>query len=520
MGNSLTRIVDLWLKYRTPEVVVLGNGLTRDLGIKFATTNSLPIVSINDLPASVRVLFCVATRQVFLDAIGDAINEDTPIVIPETLVPSKYTIPLRVSDFDYIEGLIPDNREEVEFRFDFVLLTILGILDRLQEGKEIENHRLAVHLYGFDFDSNSMSKTVGVEFLESLLIRQKSLFELVMRDSHYFSNLNLIDHSNRENLISPINLKLSNSVPAMTREQIENAVNHNNKMMIDRLNRAKAGEVQVVAELTNNHLGDTNRLIQMVKLCKEQGASIIKIQKRDVDVLYTREERSSRYESPFGTTLEAYRKGVELSEDQISYLTVICSQLEIPWFTSVLDMPSFELIKKYRPLCIKAPSTISNHRNFLQHLSESNVEWFFISTGGTSSDFLDWINGVFSHKNIVLMQCTSSYPTAPEDCNVKVINGIGKLRNDKSILPGYSSHDVGAIASQLAISLGAVFIEKHVKLGSVDWIHFDGVALDLSNNELGHFVERLNEATKILGAEEKRILISEHHKYRPNQVHN
>jgi N-acetylneuraminate synthase len=194
--------------------------------------------------------------------------------------------------------------------------------------------------------------------------------------------------------------------------------------------------------------------------------------------------------------------------------------MEIPWFTSVLDLPSFELMQQFNLLCVKAPSTISNHRNFLRFLAKSDVEILFISSGATSEDYFSWVVEQFKDKQIVLMQCTSSYPTSSEDCNVAVVKSITNLYSNKRVIPGYSSHDIGSLASQLAVACGARFIEKHIKLGSVEWVHFDGVALDLLSNDLAQFVSDVRLAEKVLGDEKKKQLMTEHHKYKPNARHN
>jgi N-acetylneuraminate synthase len=72
----------------------------------------------------------------------------------------------------------------------------------------------------------------------------------------------------------------------------------------------------------------------------------------------------------------------------------------------------------------------------------------------------------------------------------------------------------------MALSAGAIMIEKHVKLGDLDWIHFDGVALDLSTNQFKNFVQDIKIANSICGKPEKIIHAVEHHKYEPNEVSN
>ena len=115
---------------------------------------------------------------------------------------------------------------------------------------------------------------------------------------------------------------------------------------------------------------------------------------------------------------------------------------------------------------------------------------------------------------LYLMQCNSAYPTPLHDCNIGVIRHYRDLSRDHPhLVPAYSSHDLGATASALAVAAGARMIEKHVKLGNTEWAHFDAVALDLTTPEFSGYVARIREAETIVGSEEKRINDSEHHKY-------
>ena len=522
MENFLTPILDSWSKYKAEKLVILGNGESRSNGQDFAKQESLPVVSINTLDVDLPVIFTVVTRPNILSNLE--LNNPTgiPLVIPSGFPASLNSVTLPISEFEYIEGLSVPETSKIGFREDFVLITILDLLNIVELGREAENHPLEVHLYGFDFTiaPNNEHRAEDL-FLESLLTRQRSLFEILLKQDRPFENLILVNHSNMigsKNLMSAE--QINKKVPFFSQESLDAAVSKNVELQQQMFISANKGEVQIIAELTNNHLGDTDRLAEMVKLCKSQGASVIKIQKRDINVLYTQEERDSAYSSPFGTTLGEYRAGVELSVEQIEFLTVLCAELEIPWFTSVLDLPSLELMERFKPLCIKAPSTISEHRNFLRYIANSSIGYVFISTGATGKSYLEWVADHFSQKKIVLMQCTSSYPTAPDDCNVAVVRTIEQMSENNMIIPGYSSHDIGSLACQLSVANGARFIEKHIKLGSVEWVHFDGVALDLMSSDLSNFVNDIRIAERILGSKEKKQLVSEHHKYKPNSKHN
>lgn len=522
MENFLTPLLDSWSKYEANKLVILGNGASRLQGFEFARQESIPIVSINSIDQKCDLIFTVVTRLVLLAQLEADNSHDVPLIVPAGFPASKNSVHLPISEFEYIEGLTVNDTSRVGFREDFVLITILDLLNVLAKRRLPEKNSVEVHLYGFDFEITLGSDRKAEDlFLESLLTRQKSIFEMLLKQDKPFEHLVLVNNSKTSQSLNSISADaIDKSVPEVSRDQLQAAIIKNNELQQEMFRRAINGEVQIIAELTNNHLGDTGRLTEMVKLCKSQGASVIKIQKRDISVLYTHEERESAYSSPFGSTLGEYRAGVELSLEQIEYLTVLCAELEIPWFTSVLDLPSLELIDGFKPSCIKAPSTISEHKNFLRHIANSNVEYIFISTGATNQSFLDWVAENFSQKKIVLMQCTSSYPTAPEDCNIAVVRTIEEMSENKRIIPGYSSHDIGSLACQLSVANGARFIEKHIKLGSVEWVHFDGVALDLMSNDLSKFVNDIRFAEQILGSKEKKQLVSEHHKYKPNSKHN
>ncbi len=505
--------------------MVVGNGASKFFGMEALLKDDTLGVFINNIPEEFdtsRVLFAAATKIAFAQDLSARLGPGHAVFVPSSLNLGDGYIHLPDSNIDYLEGLSdPDpSLSTFVFRNDFVLLTILDVLNFLSGQSQVGN--LSVHLVGFDFEidpeSNALMSPMNSLYLTSLLERQKSIFKALQSEKSYYPHLTLNIGIAEESLV-PSSVP-NHQVPDFSEKDLMEAIAKNNSLLANVISRANEGKVQIVAELTNNHLGDTTRLIDMVKMAQEQGASLIKIQLRDPYVLYTQEELAKPYNSPFGSTLEDYRLGVELTIEQVRYLTIVCSQIGIPWFTSVLDQPSLEKVLEFSPVMVKAPSTISGHKNFLTSISESTIEWIFISTGGTNMEFVEWVAKTFATKKLVVMQCTSSYPTSPEDCNVNTLHEFKRVLSGQGALLGYSSHDAGSFASQLAIAAGAVFLEKHVKMGSIDWIHFDGVALDLLDKSFSAYVNDLRDATLVLGSHQKTVLPSEHHKYKPNSRNN
>ena len=273
-------------------------------------------------------------------------------------------------------------------------------------------------------------------------------------------------------------------------------------------------KVAVTAELTTNHFGDRDRLERMIRAARAAGADYVKLQKRDVATFYSAEQLASPYVSPFGRTFADYRYQLELSADDFAFVDSLCRDLGIGWFASILDRPSFDFIRQFDPDLIKLPSTISEHRDYLTAVAEGWRGGVVLSTGMTDQAYEDWVLSRFTKcEALYLLQCNSAYPTPAADCNIGVVRHYHALSQaHPRLIPGYSSHDFGWLASALAVAAGARMVEKHVKLGNTDWAHFDAVAVDLSTPAFRDYVARSREAEELVGSEVKAVNPSEHHK--------
>lgn len=436
-----------------------------------------------------------------------------PADVPHTVLPA---VPLEYDDED-----LTTYRLGLEEFFDetFVLATALKVcmLMARESGK-----RPVVYLLGFDFstEKGEVSKSLGVDYARGDIDRN-----LVVHSQEY-SYLQFVKYFEDNPLIELAHVgvkEYSALTPAQFRDGLATPGTRTSKPVevavvsppIEVPVKPLTDRVLIVAELTNNHLGDKDRLVEMVERAKAAGADLIKIQKREVDSFYSEEKLSSYYWSPFGKTLGDYRRGVELDLPKLELLDSLCKKLSIDWFCSVLDFPSFEVIRNFSPSLVKIPSTISNHRDFHSQMAEAYQGAIVISTGYTDESYEEYVLKTFRrNEKIYLLHCISAYPTAINDCNVAVVRHYAELsKKHPAVIPGYSSHDLGSLASVLAVASGARMIEKHVKLGDVEWVHFDKVALDLKTDSFRRFVREVRSAEAAIGSPQKRILSSEHHKY-------
>jgi N-acetylneuraminate synthase len=68
-------------------------------------------------------------------------------------------------------------------------------------------------------------------------------------------------------------------------------------------------------------------------------------------------------------------------------------------------------------------------------------------------------------KDIILLKCTSTYPSNPENTNILTIPHMSELFD---IQVGLSDHSMGTGVSVASIALGATVIEKHFTLRRAD----------------------------------------------------
>ena len=420
--------------------------------------------------------------------------------------------------FESFDRLITDFYTRDFCLSDFLILSAIKVAYLISQ---IKTKNLKVFLLGFDFfatNKDAVNNYSGheIEYKNVLFSTQKSYLKLIKKYINekgsnqiiHVGNLNISDLK-----VPEYNMEFSNKKLSTIKTFDMKAA------YIDLINRVKnESYVITVAELTNNHLGNEERLRKMIGLAKKAGADMIKVQKRDVNTFYSSEELKSPYKSPFGNTLKDYRSGVELTEHLFSVLIEECNLNQIVWFASVLDYPSLKYIKKFNPVLVKIPSTISNHKNYIKQVAKEYTGDVVVSTGFTDKDYESFVLDTFlPARNLFLLQCTSSYPAPPESCQISVIRHYEELsivKNLPELIPGYSSHDIGNLGSMLAVAAGAKMIEKHVKLGNVDWVHFDGVALDLLEDAFGKFVSDVRKAELLSGSKTKQIHHQEHHKYK------
>jgi N-acetylneuraminate synthase len=218
----------------------------------------------------------------------------------------------------------------------------------------------------------------------------------------------------------------------------------------------------IIAEIGINHNGDMAICKELIDVAVNSGCDAVKFQKRDINLVYTREFLDSPRESVWGSTQRDQKLGLEFDELQYQEIASYCNSKQIEWFASAWDLNSLIFLDKFNLRYHKIASAMLVDINFLNAVADRKKHTF-ISTGMSTIEDIDRAVDIFKLKkcSFELMHCVSTYPMSDKDANLKVINF---LKDRYKCDVGYSGHEVGLAVSIGASALGISSLERHITL--------------------------------------------------------
>lgn len=201
--------------------------------------------------------------------------------------------------------------------------------------------------------------------------------------------------------------------------------------------------VNIVAEIGVNHNGclDTaKRLAHMAKICK-------------VDFVKFQTWREDRWND---------LKHLHLTYDEQLSLFQYCDDIGIKWFSTAFDLESIDFLYQQNQKIWKIPSGMIMNRKYLAAISETNGEWFILSTGASTLDEVVESSYYFPPSKLTVLQCVTKYPADYHEMSLNCMQKIA--RRTHTNLYGLSDHTMGDEVAIAAVALGACMIEKHITL--------------------------------------------------------
>ena len=221
----------------------------------------------------------------------------------------------------------------------------------------------------------------------------------------------------------------------------------------------------IIAEAGVNHNGDINIAKKLVDAAFEAGADAVKFQSFKAENLVTKKAPKADYQKETtgnGNQYEMLKK-LELSYENHVLLKKYCEDKGIMFISTPFDFESVDLLEKLNIPLYKISSGDLTNVPLLKYIAKLNKS-MIVSAGmanlGEVEVAVEAIKNAGNDK-IILLHCTSNYPTAYEDVN---LNAMITLKNAFNLPIGYSDHTVGVEVPIAAAAMGAKVIEKHFTL--------------------------------------------------------
>lgn len=257
----------------------------------------------------------------------------------------------------------------------------------------------------------------------------------------------------------------------------------------------------VIAEMSGNHNQSLDRALAIVEAAAVAGAHALKLQTYTADTM-TIDVREGEF---FISDSSSLWSGSSLYE--------LYQQAYTPWewhepifrrarelgmipFSTPFDESAVDFLESLDVSVYKIASFENTDLPLIRKVAATGKP-MIISTGMASVAELDETvraARAAGCKHLVLLKCTSTYPSTPENTNIRT---IPHLRDLFDCEVGLSDHTMGCGAAVAAVALGATVIEKHFTLARAD----GGVdsAFSMEPDEMRILVTEAERAWQSLG---------------------
>jgi len=254
----------------------------------------------------------------------------------------------------------------------------------------------------------------------------------------------------------------------------------------------------VIAEMSGNHNQSLERALELVDAAAASGAHALKLQTYTADTItmkgvMTINDKNSLWD---GQELHDLYKMAHTPWEWHKAIFDRAKEHGMEAFSSPFDETSVDFLESLNVPAYKIASFENTHHPLLRKVAKTGKP-VIVSTGVAYQSDMDEAVAVLKEagcKEIILLKCTSTYPSTPENTNLRT---IPYMQERYGCTIGLSDHTMGIGASVAAVALGARVIEKHFTLRRAD----GGVdsAFSLEPEELKALVIETERAFLALG---------------------
>ncbi|MFC1866757.1 N-acetylneuraminate synthase family protein [Thermodesulfobacteriota bacterium] len=281
-------------------------------------------------------------------------------------------------------------------------------------------------------------------------------------------------------------------------------------VIINRRKIGKEARTYIIAEAGLNHNGSLSIAKQLVDKAKETGCDAIKFQTFRASDRISNKVKSVRYaETIIGTeeTLFEMFDRLAMSFEKQKELFAYAKKRDIEIFSTPFDIECVDFLESIGVGLYKIASMDLVNLPLIEYVAQKGKP-IILSTGmstlGQVEEAVEVVRQA-GNPNLIILHCNSSYPAAPEEMNLKVMQ---TLKTAFNVPVGLSDHTFGLFVSHTAIALGADLIERHFTLDRM--LEGPDHIMSSDPDELAELVQISHKIPAILGDGVKQIQPNEY----------
>ncbi|MEQ8508620.1 MAG: N-acetylneuraminate synthase family protein [Rhodospirillaceae bacterium] len=259
----------------------------------------------------------------------------------------------------------------------------------------------------------------------------------------------------------------------------------------------------IISEAGVNHNGSPDLALELIKASAQSGADCVKFQTFRAERVAMEKAPKAAYQLEVTDSSESQiemLKSLELPEESYPALIKACYDEGITFLSTPYNEEDVDFLVDIGAPALKMASIHAAEPSMLRYAAKSGLP-LIVSTGmATLEEVAIAVNTIRDAGNddFILLQCTTNYPAASSDANLRA---IPRLAEEFNTLVGYSDHTQSETSAIAAIALGACVIEKHFTIDTN--LPGPDQSTSLDSNALRHYVNIIREAESALGTGNK-----------------
>lgn len=228
----------------------------------------------------------------------------------------------------------------------------------------------------------------------------------------------------------------------------------------------------IIAEMSGNHNQSLDRALEIVEVAAKTGVHALKIQTYTPDTMtLDLDEGEFHISDPnslwAGTSLYKLYSEAFTPWEWHKPIFDRARELGLIIFSTPFDDTAVDFLESLSVPCYKIASFENTDIPLIRRVAATGKP-LIISTGmATVAELDETVRAAREAgcKDLILLKCTSTYPSTPDNTNILTIPHMRELFGCEV---GLSDHTIGVGVSVASVALGATVIEKHFTLDRAD----------------------------------------------------